>query len=161
MPSLPLAIGIIVYDPSSNLLEGATVTLTKGSDVLTGTSNSSGEVILNLGDLSSWAEGDSATLYASKTGEGELSQSITLPSSPTNYTMYLAETSDYNYDKHDTNNLVLQGALLTTYDGRKATFANPIPVLESSLPKAEANPSYSFTRDGSGYVTTISTWAKQ
>jgi hypothetical protein len=128
MPNPPLNIPVFikVYDLDLNALALATVTLTYESITISGITNSSGESILNASQAGA-SIGDSVTVAATKTGEGYQSSSLTLEATNT-LSLTLEETSDYTFSKHDTYNLILQGALLTTYDGRKVTKANPLPI---------------------------------
>ena len=70
MPSRPTSIGILVRGIDNNLLEGATVTLTRNSQSISQVTNSKGEAILNLGNLTTWAVGNEVSISASKSGVG-------------------------------------------------------------------------------------------
>ena len=123
-------IGVTVYGVDRHLLDGATVTLTIGSYSTSGTTNSKGECILNLGDLTSWDVGDTATIVASKTNKGTLSSTITITNSPQTLTMVLAETSDVAFytDEDSQNRYVIRGAIPLDFEGNKITTVNPLPV---------------------------------
>lgn len=128
MPAQSHPVGIKVYGISNALVEGATVVLTLNSETTSGSSNSSGEVILNVGDIGDWSVGDEVSITASKTGEGTKTQALVLTDNPQQLTMTLAETSDLSYHENtETNEYVLNFSLLTTYDGEKVTTDNPLP----------------------------------
>ena len=136
MPVLPHPIGIKVYGLDSALLEGATVTLTLGTESIDDTTNQQGEVILDTANLpSGWSVGDSVTIKASKTEEGEASTTLVLTSDPQQTTLTLAQTSDLIWHDDGTNQFVLNFALIVDQEGNKITDANPLPVSSSPPPK--------------------------
>ena len=125
-PKTPHLIGIKVYGVDNQVIDEATVTATLNSSVLTGTTNSSGEVTFNAADFTSWSVGDTVSITATKTGEGTKTDSLVLDSSPgQTLNITLAETSDYViYSASD--EILLNASMLTTYDGRKVTSSNII-----------------------------------
>ena len=131
MPTPPTShpIRIRIYDINSALLEGATVTLTLGTnDPISETSNSNGEAVLNVANAGDWSVGDEVTLVANKTGEGTKTITLVLTSSPQTTSLTLEETSDLYYSENDERVHVLNFSLLTTFDGEKVTHSNPLPV---------------------------------
>ncbi len=129
MPAQSHPVGILVYGIDNQLLEGATVVLTLGSGTTEGISNSKGEVVLNTGNFTSWSVGDTVSITASKTGVGTKTQSLVLTDRPQRLSITLAETSDLIYHENtETNEYVLNFSLLTTYNGKKVTTDNPLPI---------------------------------
>ena len=136
MPTPPTShpIRIRIYDINSALLEGATVTLTLGTnDPISENSNSNGEAVLNVANAGDWNVGDEVTLVASKTGSGTKTSTLILTSSPQTTSLTLEETSDLYYEQTDMNVHVLNFSLLTTFDGEKVTHSNPLPVSSEIL----------------------------
>lgn len=129
MPPVSHIVGILIYDINNVLLESATVTLTVTSGSTSGTTNSSGEVILNVANAGDWTVGETATIVATKTGSGTKTSTLVLTSSSQQTSLTLAETSDLMfYEQTENDTYVLNFALLTTYDGEKVTHSNPLPV---------------------------------
>jgi len=127
-PNLPHPIGIKVYGLDNKILSDAIVTLTLGSEVLSETSNSSGEVIFNTADLpSGWNVGDTVSLTATKVPTGTITSTLVLTKLPQTTTLTIAQTSELNYVETD-NMHVLNFALLVTHEGSKVTEDNPLPV---------------------------------
>jgi len=146
-----LTIGVIVHSRKSEILDSATVTLTLGNESITGTTNSKGQVILNAANLTSgYTSGDVATLKATKTEEGEISQSITLDQ-PQQVTLTLAETSDLYYFDDGSNSHVLNFVLLTDYAGNKITNSNRLPVSSETVLN---EPAMTVTYDTKNRVST-------
>ena len=132
MPTPPLShqIRISVLGIDKQPLEGATVVLTLKSETTREITNSKGECMLNTGNLpSGWNVDDSTSITSSKTGEGTKTQTLVLTSAPQKLSMTLEETSNLIYHENtETNEYVLNFIVLNTYDGRKVTHANPLPV---------------------------------
>lgn len=136
MPTPPSShlVGIRVYGIDNQLLDGATVTLTITAGSTTETTSSDGEAVLNVADAGSWSVGDEASITASKTGSGTKTETLVLTAAPQKLNITLAETSDLAYyeptedDQSETDTYVLNFSLLTTYDGEKVTYSNPLPV---------------------------------
>ena len=146
-------IGIKIYNIDNQLLEGATVTLTIGINTITETSNSKGEVILNVANAGSWSVGDKVTLTANKTGSGTKTSTLVLTSSPQQTSLTLEKTSDLiYYEQSETDTYVLNFALLTDYAGNKITRSNPLPV-ESQSPILE-EPAIENTYDSKNRLST-------
>ena len=135
MPTTSHPIGIKIYSIDNSLTEGVTVTLTLGTNTpISETSNSSGEVILNVADAGSWEVGDEVSITATKTGSGTKTSTLILTSSPQQMTLTLAETSDLiYYEQTENDTYVLNFALLTTYDGEKVTQSNRLPVSSETI----------------------------
>ena len=126
-----------VRDRLGNILSGATVTLIHPSITpsISETTNAAGEYIINLAELSSqWSVGDSFSIKANKTGEGEKTINSTI-SSGANQTINftLEETSILVFGENSQDRYNLNFALLTTYDGEKVTSINPLPVNSSEI----------------------------
>ena len=106
-PVTPYLVSGRVRDRLGNLLSGATITLTHSSinPVLSITTNSKGEYILNLGDLASqWIRGDTITLFSSVTGEGRLTVTTTIKNvSSQTENLNLEETSDLVFQPFSLN----------------------------------------------------------
>ena len=120
-----------VYDADVNLLEGATVLLTHVSseETLPTTTNSSGEYILNLKNLTSWAVGDSITLKASKTKYGQKTETLIVTSSPGDTKdITLEYTSDYGISPIEYKKLLANATILFDFEGNLITPENPLPV---------------------------------
>ena len=134
-PALSHMIHGKVRDRLGDILEGATVTVTHPdiTPVLTKTTNSAGEYIINLSGLSSqWSVGDLLSVFATKTGEGQVTVEITIVIGGTQtVNLTLTETSNLNFTEDNSYNLNF--ALLTTYDGEKVTNVNPLPVNSSTI----------------------------
>ncbi len=126
---------IKIYDINSQLLEGATVTLTLGTNnPISVTSNTKGEAVFNVANAGSWSVGQEVTLTASKTGSGTKTSTLVLTSSPQQTSLTLAETSDLiYYEQTENDTYVLNFALLTTYDGEKVTNSNRLPVSSETI----------------------------
>lgn len=154
MPSLSHILGIKVYSLDSNLLEGASITVTLGSESITGTTDSNGECILNMSSFSSWSVGDTISITAYKINEGIKTSTLVLDNTGgQTIELTLAETSDLSYYEYsDTDKYPLVFSLITTYDGEKVTRSNPLPVIvsgQSDYVDLINNPStvWSITRD--------------
>lgn len=136
-PIRPHLISGTIKGRLGDALSEVTITLTHESITpsLSVTSDSSGKYIISLGKLSSqWSKGDAITLVASKTAEG----TITLPTTiqgrfGQTVDLNLAETSDLSYYPNPRDVYNLNFSLLTTYDGEKVTFSNPLPVSSSEI----------------------------
>jgi len=88
-------VGIKVHGVTKYLIDGATVTFTLNSEIISGVTNSAGEVVLNTADFpSGWSVGDVVSITASKSAEGTVTQDLTLTSSPQTLELTLAETSN-------------------------------------------------------------------
>ena len=131
MPAPPHshAIGVIVKGLDSSVLEGATVSVSLGSESLTNqTTNSAGEAIFNVGNFTSWSVGDEVSITASKTGVGTKTSTLILADTPGDkLTLQLAQTSELTYWDEETKH-VLNFALLTDFEGNKITDTNPLPI---------------------------------
>ena len=125
-PKISKQIRIKVYNFNNQLLSGATVTLTL-NETLTEISNSKGEVIFNVANLSSWSVNDKVTLVASKTKEGTITQTLILTSTTQIVSLTLAQTSELYYVENDDSH-VLNFSLLVDFEGNKITHSNPLPV---------------------------------
>ena len=130
MPPISHPIRIKIYSIDNSLLEGAIVTLTLGTnDPISETSNSSGEVVLNVANAGDWTVGQEVSLTASKTGSGTKTQTLILTSSPQTTSLTLEETSDLiYYEQTENDTYVLNFSLITDYAGNKITSSNPFPV---------------------------------
>lgn len=117
------------------MLEGATVTVSKGTDSLDSqTSNAQGETIFNLGNFSSWNEGDEVSITASKTGVGTKTQEITLTSRPQTLNIQLAQTSEFIVGLYEeTDTYPLNFAMLLDFQGNKITQNNRLPVSSETI----------------------------
>jgi hypothetical protein len=144
-PSKPSFVLGKVYDTGDNLVEGATISLVHSSGTITALSNSSGEYILNLGDLSSWESGDSASVTASKTKKGTTTSTIVLVAGNNSLDFYLLETSDLSFPIQMQDRYNLNFALLTDYAGNKITADNPLPVKFSYNPDFDLANNYETT----------------
>ncbi len=133
-----------VRDRLGNILEGATVTITHASITpsISKNSNSKGEYIINLSKLSSqWSKGDSITITASKTAKGSITTTTTIKNlGGQTENLTLEETSDLSFYVNPRDVYNLNFALLTTYDGNKVTFLNPLPVGISNQDGVQVNP---------------------
>ncbi len=131
MPTPPTShpIRIKIYDINGALLEGATVSLTLGTnDPITETSNSKGEVVLNVANAGSWTVGQSITLTATKTGVGTVTSTLVLTNSPQETSLTLTQTSDFYYEENDCNVHRLDFVMLVDFQGNKITNVNPLPI---------------------------------
>ncbi len=130
MPTPPSShpVRIIVTGIDGQLAEGVTVTLTVTAGFTSDTTNSSGEVVLNVANAGSWNVGDEATIVATKTASGTKTETLTLTSSPQSLNITLEETSDLYYEESESDNYVLNFALVVDYAGEKITTSNPFPV---------------------------------
>ncbi len=131
MPTPPTShpIRIKIYDINNALLSGATVSLTLGTnDPISVISNAKGEAVLNVANAGSWNIGQEVSLTANKTGSGRKTSTLILTSSPQTTSLTLEETSDLYYEESESDNYVLNFALLTTFDGEKVTHSNRLPV---------------------------------
>ncbi len=125
--SHPIRIKIYSFDKS--LLEGATVSLTLGTnEPITVTSNSKGEAVLNVANAGEWIVGQSVTLTATKTGIGTVTSTLVLTDAPQETSLTLAQTSDFYYEENDCNVHVLNFAMLVDFQGNKITNVNPLPI---------------------------------
>lgn len=122
-----------ITDRFGNIIVGATVTLTHKSidPVLSKTTDSNGEYIFNLSKLDTeWTVGQNITLFSITQFEGRKSTTVPISSGPSQtVNLTMEETSDLSFAETDTtqrHNLVF--ALPVTYDGRKVTKDNPLPV---------------------------------
>ncbi len=133
-------LGVIVKDLDNSVLEGATVTVSKGSDSLDSqTSNSSGECIFNIGNFSSWSEGDEVSILAEKTGVGTKTQEITLTDRPRTLNIQLEQTAEFIVGLYEeTNTYPLNFAMLLDFQGNKITDVNPLPVSSETKLKEPA-----------------------
>ena len=118
----------IIFDIDGNKVEGATVSLIHSNGNLSLTSNSVGEYIFGLGDLSSFSIGDAITVTASKESKGTISETTVIESSGNTINLTLEETSNLDYTETDNNQHNLVFALPVSFDGSKITSANPLPV---------------------------------
>ena len=79
-PSSPHLINGKVFDIYSIALVGASVSIVHENGTLTATTNSIGQYTVSLGSLSSWSQGDTLTITASKTAEGSKTETTTVSS---------------------------------------------------------------------------------
>jgi hypothetical protein len=166
MPAQSHPIRITVYGIDNLVVSGATVTLTLNSETTSETTDSNGQCVLNVGNLSSWSAGDSVSITASKTNSGTKTETLTLTSAPQTLTITLAETSDLSYyEQTETDMYNLNFSLLTTYDGEKVTTANPLPIKTQdplagyhSTDIARGDPEYHgyLDKDGGWYIVKYS-----
>ena len=114
----------------SQVLEGATVTVSLGSTSLKSqTSNSSGETIFNVGNFTSWNVGDEISITASKTGVGTKTQSLILTDRPQMVNIQLEQTSRFIIGEYEeTDTYPLNFAMLVDFQGNKITDVNPLPI---------------------------------
>ena len=148
MPNLPHPINITIYGVDNNLVDGATVTI---NDLITGTTVD-GHVVLDAGN---WEVGEAITIATYKESYGYASSIIILESAPQSVNLTLGETSDYMIGNADEDQIVIGMSMLTDYDGHKITSINPLPILDSAVPKGYNNPSFTFTRNSNNQVTSI------
>ena len=185
MPAQSHPIAITVRGLDQLALFEATVTMTLGTETTSGTTDKDGRVILNAGNFTSWSAGDSVSITATKTGKGTVTESLTLIAGPQSLTLTLTDTSDLIYYDNNTNQHVLNFALLTDYAGDKITPSNPLPVTHGEIDLVQ-NPSHSwvitrsdgqpdsesvtihgvvykrtFTYDSKGFILTRSAWVRQ
>ncbi|KKN19158.1 hypothetical protein LCGC14_0948440 [marine sediment metagenome] len=148
MPTPPSShpVRIKVYGIDNAPENGVTVTLTVTAGSISGDTNSSGEVVLNVANAGSWSVGDTATIVATKTAAGTKTETLVLTSSPQTLSMTLAETSDLYYEESESDNYVLNFSLLTTFDGEKVTHSNPLPVSVVDNNGLNSNREYKVSR---------------
>ena len=131
-PILPHLVSGKVNDVFGGSLASATVTLTHATigPILSTTSDSNGDYILNLSGLNSqWSDEQTITVTGTKTAEGTGSTATTIQgigSQTVNVT--LSETSDLNFDKLAQDRTHLFFALISHFDGLKVTRERGIPV---------------------------------
>ena len=145
----------IVYDADRNKLDGATVLLTHVSskETLTATTNSSGEYMLNLKNLSTWSVGDEVTVKASKTGYGRKTETLIVSSAPADrQDIILDYTSDYITDTGN-NQIKTNAAMLVDFENNKITPSNPLPVNNDQFDLIN-NPEVEWTYDSKHRVST-------
>lgn len=134
MPSQSHPIGITVKDSFNQLLGDASVVLTYETNVLSGTTDSDGRVIINLGDITiDWEVGDEVSITASKTYKGTKTESLILTSEPQEITIKLEETSDFVYEDTGMKQIKLNAVMLFDFEGNKVTSLNPVPVKTSDI----------------------------
>ena len=123
-------LGIIVKGLDSSVLEGATVTVSKGDDSLDSQiTNSAGEAIFNIGNFSSWSVGDEISIFATKTGVGRKTQELVLTDRPQIVNIQLEQTSKFIIgENEETNTYPLTFAMLVDFQGNKITDVNPLPI---------------------------------
>jgi len=145
---------IKIYSIDNALLEGATVSLTLGTNTISVISNSKGEAVLNVANAGSWSVGEEVSITATKTGSGTKTETLVLTSSGgQTMSITLAETSDLiYYEQTENDTYVLNFALLTDYAGNKITRSNPLPV-ESQTPILE-EPEITNTYDSNNRLST-------
>lgn len=146
-----------VYDAESQLIAGATVLLTHENGTLTVTSNSSGEYILNLADLSSWSLGDEVTIKASKTTYGQKTETITISGSSYELNLTLEYTSNLVIQSSG-NYLLRNASALIDFEGNKITPANPLPVKTTDLLGGYALSGSDDSNQIYGYVNKDGNW---
>lgn len=97
MPSLPHQVNLVVLNYFREEVEGATLTITHSSGVLSASSDPNGEYVFNLAELSSWSVGDALTIVATKSGEGTVSLSTTVSSGGgQSHTLIMVVASTYS-----------------------------------------------------------------
>ncbi len=162
MPTPPTShpIRIKIYSIDNALLEGATVELTLGTNnPISKTSNSKGEVVLNVANAGSWNVSDEVSITASKTGNGRKTSTLVLTSSPQETSLTLEETSDLRYEESPDDNYNLNFALLTTFDGEKVNNSNRLPVVnQHPLEKYQLSDLARGTTEYWGYLDKDGNW---
>ncbi len=138
----------LVKDRHGTLVVGATVTITHSSiePVLSETSNSAGEYIINLSGLDSqWTSGDSISVKATTSTQGRITVTTTIQGvGGQTVNLSLAETSDFNFGENTFDKHNLYFAVLTDYAGNKITSINPLPV-ETTGDRNINDPAIAFT----------------
>ena len=141
-----------IYDVNGLVVASATVTLTHSSSSLSETSNSAGEYVFNLGDLSSYSVGDPITVTATKATKGTKSETENILEGGNTINITLEETSDLTYSETELNVHNLVFVVPTTFDGEKVTNSNPLPVTNPSVLLNE--PSLANTYDSNKRLST-------
>ncbi len=152
MPVNPLEVKGKIYDINGIVVDSATVSLVHLSGTLSKTSNSSGEYIFNLGDLSSYSVGDSITVSANKATKGTKSETVTIEEGGNTVNITLEETSDLTYTETEQNVHNLVFVVPTSFDGEKITHLNPLPVTNPDILLNE--PSLANTYDSNKRLST-------
>ena len=141
------------------MLEGATVTISLGSETLDSqVTNSSGEAIFNTGNFSSWSVGDIVTITASKTGVGRITSTLVLEDTQGDrVTLKLEQTSEFNIGLYEeTNTYPLNFAMLVDFQGNKITQGNRLPVsAETTLNEPKLTNTYDSSKRLSTQTITI------
>ena len=136
MPATPKLIAGHIYGPKG-IEANATVTLTIGSESFTETSNSSGEYVFNLGDVTEWNVGDTITVTCTVTATGTKIETVTLDSTPAQtVNIFLEQTSDIDYysENDALDRFVFRVVQLRDYAGNLFSLANPIPIVMENRP---------------------------
>lgn len=130
MPVSPKIVRVTVSGYEGGLEPLVSVSLALSSETLVASTGSDGVAVFNLAEFSNYAVGDTVTVSASKTGRGRASSSFLITSEPTiEVSVSLLEESDLSYHSEIMNLHKLLFVLPTTFDGRKVTHANPLPVV--------------------------------
>lgn len=124
------------------MLEGATVTVSKGSESLDSQiTNSSGEAIFNIGNFESWEVGEEISIFATKTGVGRKTQTTILIATPQILEIQLEQTSEFMIGlNEETDTYPLTFAMLVDFQGNKITQSNPFPTNLINLSDEVINP---------------------
>ena len=152
MPPSPLLINGRVSDSFGSPVSSATVSLVHSNGTVSVTTNSNGEYILNVGNLSSYSVGDSIAITTSKASVGRKTTNTTIPSSSTEINFTLEETSDLDYPEEMLNQHKLIFALPVGFDGEKISSSNPMPVEDVSKKKLQTFSGYLTVTSGTGEV---------
>jgi len=130
MPTSIYLISGKVYDIYDIALPGATVTITHSNGSLEATTNSNGEYIVNLGSLSDWLQGDSLSIYATKTGEGTKTETTTILNSGggQNQNITLAEEQVIDGEVTFPGRVITNKVIIESYDQRDINRSNRLPV---------------------------------
>ena len=185
-PSQNHLVKCIVYDIFSTRLGGASVSIVHSSGTLSGTTNSNGEYIDNLANLSSYSIGDSLSISASKAGEGSKTITTTIQSGGgQTEEITLEETQIVDGVVTYPNQAKIDKTILISYDKRDINRGNPLPVQSSeidlmynpdttwTITRADSQPDYvevlihgttyrrNFTYNSNGLLIRRSKWVKQ
>ncbi len=122
-------IGITVFDIYGNILSGASVLVTIDTGSKTKTTGTDGKTTINLYDIGAWTAGDSATITASKTGEGSKTETLVLDSAGgQKINITLEEEEVYEKQEPDADYVPIRKVILIDYAGDDINHSNPLPV---------------------------------
>jgi hypothetical protein len=156
MPTKSHLVSVKVYDTSNNPVEGAVVSLTHSTGSLSSTTNSKGEAIINLSNLTSWNSGDSITISTTVLGKGTATKTTKISGrGGQKEELSLSETSDLDWERQDEliDRFPLNFSILTSFDGEKITTTNPLPVF--SVESVKQNVSYTMSYDANNNLTQV------
>lgn len=151
----------IVRDADSNLLDGASVVVTHSSseETLSATSNSAGEYMVNLKNLTTWSVGDALSITSSKSTFGTKTETTTISSAgSTEQNITLAYTSGITIDT-GMNRIKMNAAMLVDFEGNKITPDNPLPVPTWNFDIAN-NPSFVWAIRSDGQPNNVTATVK-